>query len=298
MTSPEPATHFKYRVNLSTKDVARTPVFKGISISYSDTDQPLTYANGYVTPNVTAMTKDTAFLYTIGYDLAAGQNLRQIAIAVPGYTELNYVYSTDAADTLDATAEMTAPDTLTVTLASNLTDTVVDGTDYLEISFNTSLWKSSHTFSAYLYNEGLNDGAGGLKVWENTDVGSSTVMVNTIADNILTDVKALPKVFTPNNDGINDFTVIEFSLVKVETDVMVKIFSTDGSLVTTVFDENMPPSDYRPHGNPALAKALPGYWNGEDEDGDLVPPGIYIYQVIAKADDSDVIEGGTVVVAY
>ena len=46
------------------------------------------------------------------------------------------------------------------------------------------------------------------------------------------------------------------------------------------------------------AKKLPGYWNGKDEDGELVPPGIYVYQVIAETDEGDVVEGGTVVVAY
>jgi flagellar hook assembly protein FlgD len=117
---------------------------------------------------------------------------------------------------------------------------------------------------------------------------------------ILDDVKANPKVFTPNNDNKNDFTVIEFTLAKVNTDITIKIFSPNGSLVTTILDdEYKDASDYRAMaGDIGGAREMPGYWDGTDEDGDLVPPGIYIYQVIADTDEGDVTEGGPVVVAY
>jgi len=148
----------------------------------------------------------------------------------------------------------------------------------------------------------MNDGAGPLMVWENKELGSDTVIVSSLLKSILTNVKAVPKVFTPNNDGKNDFTVIEFTLAKVETNVMIKMFNTSGSLVTTVTDEVLGNRAYFISEKSAQtigeAKTLPGYWDGKDEDGDLVPPGIYIYQVIADTDDGDVIEGGTVVVAY
>jgi len=132
-------------------------------------------------------------------------------------------------------------------------------------------------------------------------LGSNTVIVSSLLKSILTDVKAVPKVFTPNNDGKNDFTVIEFTLAKVETNVKIKVFSTSGTLVATITDEKLGNRAYlveKSAQNIGEAQALPGYWDGKDEDGDLVPPGIYVFQVIADTDDKDVIEGGTVVVAY
>jgi gliding motility-associated-like protein len=138
-------------------------------------------------------------------------------------------------------------------------------------------------------------------VWENRDLGSWTVLTSTITKGVLSEVKAVPKVFTPNGDGINDFTVIEFSLSKITAKMKIKIFDTRGGLVTTIFDDNLEPAPWFVKdklGNTTAARNMPGYWDGTDEDGDLVPPGVYLYQVVAETDDGDKVESGTVVVGY
>jgi len=295
--SPEPATHFQYRVNLSTQDLNSTPVFKKFSVEYSNTNQPVTACDGYVTPNAVPMDKETRFLYSLSYQLAAGQNIGELAIAVPSYSTLNYVYSSDTKDTLDVTVRSTI-DTLYVSFSPALTNVTAGGADTLYVSFNSSLLRSAHRFDAFLFNSTGNDGAGGVKAWENISLGSNMVTVSQLVDSIITDVTAAPKVFTPNSDGMNDFTVIEFRLAKVQTNIMVNIYSTDGTLVTTVYDDILPPSNYSAPGDMATAKTLPGAWDGTDQDGDMVPPGIYIYQVIAETDDEDIVESGTVVLAY
>jgi len=104
-------------------------------------------------------------------------------------------------------------------------------------------------------------------------------------------VKANPKVLTPNNDNKNDFTVLEFRLSKAETRVKIKIFSTEGTLVRTLHDGVLEPRDY-------IDDNAPGRWDGKNKDGDLVPPGIYVFQVIADTDEGVKAKTGTVVVAY
>ena len=253
--SPEPATHFRYRVTLKTDDLLKTPVFEKLELTYSLTGQPVSYAGGYVTPNYVAMGADSTFIYTFDYTFnssasAANQNIKSVAISVPGYSIPNYVYCSDLTDTLfvdnGMTDEGSTIDTLYVSFDTPITDTDADGAGTIEVSFNTSLLRSSHTFEAFLFNANWNDNAGGIKVWENIAGGSNTVVVSTILKGILNDVKANPKVFTPNNDGKNDFTVIEFTLAKVSTDITIKIYSPDGSLVATILDEEFKePSDYR-----------------------------------------------------
>jgi hypothetical protein len=45
--------------------------------------------------------------------------------------------------------------------------------------------------------------------------------------------------------------------------------------------------------------SAPGYWDGRDDDGDLLPPGIYIYQIeVDMKGGSDAVKSGTVVLAY
>ena len=301
--SPEPATHIRYRVLLETQDTGKTPVFKRIDISYSNTSQPVSYADGYVIPNKIPMGMDSTFTYIMSYSLNAGHNIKSLAISVPSPAVLNYVYSLSA-DTLDIDEDLThtTKDTLYVVLADSLTDSDVSAVDSLYVSFVSKLMGGNHTFDAFLFDTALNDSAGGIKLWENTELGSNSVTASTVLSSILSSVKAIPKVFSPNGDGKNDFTVIEFNLAKVNTDVMIKIFNTAGTLVTS-FEQYLVNGSYTVPKEPVLkseatARTMPGFWDGKDDDGDLVPPGIYIYQVIAETDEGDEVENGTVVVAY
>jgi len=298
--SPEPATHLQYRVNFSTEDFGRTPRFKRLSVSYSKTDQPVASAFGYITPNRVAMGADSTYTYVLAYKLNAGQDIKNVQIAVPGYSTINYAYSSDLGANLDidTAASYSTIDTLSVVFTNSVKDTKAGAADTLYINFNTKLYKSSHVFDAQITNSNGNDGAGPVKVWENTTLGSNIVVISSILKSVLTDVKAVPKVFTPNSDGKNDYAVIEFTLAKVQTKVKIKIFSTAGSLVATICDEDLGARRYEIGGNYAGAKNLPGYWDGKDEDGDMVPPGIYVYQVIADTDSGNITENGTIVVAY
>jgi flagellar hook assembly protein FlgD len=135
-----------------------------------------------------------------------------------------------------------------------------------------------------------NDGAGLVKVWENPDM-PWIVSTNTITGEMLSQVKANPKVFTPNNDGKNDFTVLQFILSLTRTKVKINIFSTEGTLVRSLYDGTLEAHAY-------TDDRAPGRWDGKNKDGDLVPPGIYIFQVIADTDEGVKAKTGTVVVAY
>ena len=298
--SPEPATHLQYKVNLSTEDFGRTPKFKEFKVTYSKDEQPVANAFGYVTPNRVAMGADSTYTYVLAYKLNAGQDIKNIKISVPGSSVVNYVHSSDlgANVELDQTASYSTIDTLSIVFKTPVTDIKAGAADTLYINFNTKLFKSSHQFEAQIVNSKGNDGAGAIKVWENTTLGSNTVVISSILKSVLTDVKAVPKVFTPNADGKNDYAVIEFTLAKVQTNVKIKIFNTAGSLVATICDEELGARGYQINKNFASAKTLPGYWDGKDEDGDMVPPGIYIFQVIADTDSGNITENGTIVVAY
>jgi len=308
LQSPEPASMIKYRVKLTTQDIYKTPVMKEITFSYSVDDQPVALADGYIVPNKVPMGVDTTFVHTISYDLNDGQDIDKVLISVPGYATVNYVQSTDGAGqtlTVDngGLTFSSTPDSLYLDFANSITDTDGAGPDSLYISFNTKLLRNIHNFNAWLYNSTNNDNAGGVSVWENRDLGSWTVMTSTIIKSVLSNVKAVPKVFTPNNDDTNEFTVIEFNLAKIAADLKIKIFNTSGSLVATIYDDKLEPGpwfvpDDQKRGNAGEAMKLPGYWDGTDEDGDLVPPGVYLYQVVADTDDGEKVESGTVVVGY
>jgi len=258
------------------------------------------------------MGADTSFVYKLEYTLASGtpvQNIKRVVISVPNFAQIDSVVSNDG---LAATTFKRVPftsystsDSLYVTLTDSLVNSDSKSPDILKVYLRTSLLVSQHDFISQVFNSRGNDGAGGIGVWENTDE-SWTVSTNTVMSDMLSDVKALPKAFTPNGDNINAFTVFEFTLAKVEAPVTIKIFNTEGNLVRELFNDRLIPRDYRVPSGPtgiktgsvADAKKLPGYWDGKDKDGDLVPPGIYVYQIVVKTDDGDKSKTGTVAVAY
>jgi hypothetical protein len=305
--SPEPATEFKYRITLLTDNVDRTPVFKTLNVTYSMVDQPLSFARSSISPTSVPMGVDTSFVYKLEYTLASGtpvQNIKNVVISIPNFSEVDSVYSSDK-NKLVQFAFRSTHDSLYVTLADSLVNSDNKGPDTLRIYLRTSLLKSQHDFTSLIYNSRGNDGAGGIDVWQNTDE-TWTVNTNTVLSELLTNVKALPKAFTPNGDHVNDFTVFEFTLAKVEAPVLIKIYGTDGTLVRELYNNRLTARDYRVPDGPAGmktgtendAKGLPGYWDGKNKDGDLVPPGIYVFQVIVKTDEGQKSKTGTVAVAY
>lgn len=302
-SSPEPALKFQYRIIMRSDDPGKTPALTSFKVSYSTTAQPLLSGRGRVTPNVVPMNVDTTFVYSLSYSLDTGQNIKNLAIAVPTYATVSSIVLQSVtggvattvstlADTTDYTSSSTS-DSLLVTFVTPIT--VVAGTENrLVITFQTRLLSYDHDFTAGVMNSTANDSAGFVEVWEDTDSAQSwTVTASTMLDDVLIDASPRPKVLSPNGDSRNDFAVIGFTLAKITTRVKINIFSTDGKRVRKVCDRSLSPSKYSEYTTDA-----PGYWDGKDDDGDLVPPGIYIYQIVVDTDGGDKVKTGTVVVAY
>jgi len=290
--SPEPATEFKYKVTLVTDHVSRTPVFRALSVSYS-TIQPLVDGTASVVPTNVKMGEPTDFTYTLKYSLAAGQDLKTMDIMVPNYAKVTRVFSSDANKDVPFTFSSTS-DKLTVTFTSPIKNTDGQSPDSLKIYFSAALLKNTHKFESLVYNSTLNDSLNGVKIREDynkSPLRTWLVTTSTIVSDIISKAQARPKVFTPNGDRKNDYTVFEFRLAKAETKIKIKIFDTAGNLVKKLYDGKLTPRDY-------IGDNDPGRWDGKNDDNSLVPPGIYIYQIQADTDDGLKVESGTVVVAY
>ena len=94
------------------------------------------------------------------------------------------------------------------------------------------------------------------------------------ADEVIEDVAITPNPFTPNGDGVNDVVHIGFSVFRVQVlrPVTVRIFSLGGRLVRTL-------PERRVSAGPQTFD-----WNGEGDNGRLLPPGLYACQIDIEAD--------------
>jgi flagellar hook assembly protein FlgD len=140
---------------------------------------------------------------------------------------------------------------------------------------------------------------------ENVDIDPDTgepyswsVFAASFLKKSLIDVKTNPRVFSPDGDGICDYTVIEFTASKLDIprDVEIQIFDLNGNVVRDLVKESVVAGQYT--GLFSSPEDAVGYWDGTDDDGDLLPPGVYIYRVELKLSGGSEISTGTVTMSY
>ncbi|MSR84104.1 MAG: hypothetical protein EXS58_14470 [Candidatus Latescibacteria bacterium] len=118
-------------------------------------------------------------------------------------------------------------------------------------------------------------------------VGNLSVEVP-IARNLLINVEAVPLVFTPNGDGINDQAAIHYDITNIvrPSPVEIRICDLSGRLVRHLYAA----AD--------LSGRFARPWDGRNDDGEQVPPGTYLYTVDLKAGTGSQRQLGAVGVAY
>ena len=105
---------------------------------------------------------------------------------------------------------------------------------------------------------------------------------------LIVSVDVTPNPFTPNGDGINDETRICYSLLHLTapTSVEVEIYALSGRTLRTLY------AGQDINGNYVWM------WDGKDDNGSMVTPGIYVYRIRVDADTGKETWMGTVSVAY
>ena len=105
---------------------------------------------------------------------------------------------------------------------------------------------------------------------------------------LLINAGATPKVFTPNGDGFNETTVLDYDVTSLigRAEVTTRIYDLSGRLVREVYTGTDKSGRY--------ARS----WDGTDAFGNAVPPGSYLYRISVDADSGNEEKNGIVVVAY
>jgi hypothetical protein len=142
----------------------------------------------------------------------------------------------------------------------------------------------------------VSDGERPLEVPQGASAGDATgeyegdgVAVATSArGNQLLRVRVDPPVITPNGDGTNDEAVLLFEVLEVtgQMGVGVEIRDLTGHLVRQLQDQDQSVGTYEQR------------WDGRDDHGQLVPPGIYLIVVSADTDGSSFEEMRVLHLAY
>lgn len=108
-----------------------------------------------------------------------------------------------------------------------------------------------------------------------------------VTNNLLVNVRAVPSVLTPNDDDVNDETLIKYDItnVSIPARVEIELFDLSGRRVLTLIEE-------RASGRHEIA------WDGTDEGGTLVAPGNYVLAISLRTNAGDERALAVVAVTY
>ncbi|AFH50698.1 Hypothetical protein IALB_2995 [Ignavibacterium album JCM 16511] len=112
-------------------------------------------------------------------------------------------------------------------------------------------------------------------------LGGTPGFVNSIFaenTNLQLNISVSPNPFSPDNDGFEDFTIINYNLSKSVSQIKLKIFDSRGRLVRTIYSN-------QPGGSAGSV-----IFDGLNDDGNALRMGIYIVLLEALNDNSGTVE--------
>jgi hypothetical protein len=283
----EPRRYFQYRLLLRTTTL-ETPQVNGVKFSYQH-NLLADSTSATITPDTVNVLSASILTYSIAAKVSpTSLGIDTIKILTPSPSIVRSV-SINGVET--AYQYSPKSDRIVIgfpqTISSNATINVVFSTKMIqsgnfpsEIVSKIAPW-NPQTIDAAKNASGYN--------WTVTTAGVPlTPLVDVLID---------PNPFTPNSDGKNDITLIDFSVTKIEIPkpLRIRIFDLTGRKIRTVADviSGVNPyfGDPRKGGNAFV-------WDGRDDSGSLVRPGVYIVQVSLDVDNGGQVVTKSVVVAY
>jgi len=156
------------------------------------------------------------------------------------------------------------------------------GADIVRISFSSRVFLSGATFAAEVGRSTQADN------WQRVDpadpvgdelaVGEGLTVLTTAHRGQIGTIEVDPAIFTPNGDGINDAAVFSFAVLKVNVarQVVVYLYDLAGREVRRL-------SERRNMANGLYSLV----WDGRDEGGILVSPGLYLARIEVDDDAGD-----------
>jgi hypothetical protein len=294
---PEPARYLQFEARLASRDLLVGPRLDSLLVEFEQVPATTARLAASVQPNLVPIGVDTTFTYTLTLESdGEAEGIERLAILTSGLArpDLDAVQGLGGS-AVDRDASYTTNDSLIVAFAPPLS-----GNLEITVPFNDRLLTTSHTYRGLAFAPARSGLVVPERSGEDPLTGApfslSTEVLN-FAIPILDEVEAVPPVFSPNGDRINDEVVIAFTLAKVRrTPVTIEIFDLGGRLVRTLSSTLLDAGRYAPTlGSPSR---LPGRWDGRDEEQQIVAPGLYMYRVKVDLEPNDIAISGVVGVAF
>jgi len=275
---PEPVRGLEYRLVLETADPVITPAFGELAVDWD----PVLVARqvlGSVQPETARKGDETHVVYRVELEIGAedyGVELLELGMALS--VEAIRLNGADLAYNWHADNEQGSTQ---VSFGRPLRDSGV-----LEIA-GKGLFLKDQTAIPVAVGSRAQEALDGYLNWQNageSPAGTWTVRGIGLPPGLLSEVEVSPRPFSPFRDERLAFGFVVGNLQQ-PTEVSLEIFSLGGTKVRRLSQIGG-------------ARAYHLEWDGHDQDGRLLAPGLYLYKVRVDAEDNAASRTGTLVVAY
>ncbi len=164
--------------------------------------------------------------------------------------------------------------------------------ELIEIDFQTEIFKFGTVFSGRIF-----DSRQPTEVPQSVTPGDADVLEESdrlsvdlvrLGESTINELVLTPRVFSPNGDGINDAVRIEYDLLNLDGAVPVQatLYDLSGRSLGVVVEAA------------AASGRFTAQWDGRDNAGKIVAPGLYLLRLSVDADKGEEIRQAVISVAY
>ena len=276
--SPSPRRYMEVDVKLVSNASDRAATLDFLAINFTP---PLaSRVLGEISPQQAQPGEPTEFTYYLRPENASGFD----RLAVESDTPVRFTSVAHNGTTLDAQMDITESGFL-VHLPNHIrTDQLI------ELKFESSVFRQSTRFDVFLQDSRQDE-----SVRQRVDPGDATDLVESstnvvslpVSLELLANMSLSSKAITPNGDGINDELTLEIALVNVlmPRPLRLRLYDLAGR---PVYD----------HSEDSRAGQRKLVWDGLDNRGDRVVPGLYMLEVLVEGDAGDEKAQALISVAY
>ena len=273
ISSPSPRRYAIVEATLRSDDPGQGALLRGMHIAL---DWPLaSQVIGEVQPRQTQQRGErTTFTLSLQPQFQAdNRGFDQVLVVLPSGAAVDLEEVVVGAERVRyGPEEVTRVETGTDSLWVQLPAPVAKGEGFVALQFSGVLYLASNAFAVQV---GL--GEGDERVWQRVDAGAgrSLQVLTPFSGGLLGEVAASSNPFTPNGDGVNDVVELVFPVFAVQGTkaLVLEVYGLDGQRV-----RQMVPVVAHAAGVQRLT------WDGRDDQGRLLPPGLYLCRVGMEVD--------------
>ena len=251
---------------------------------------------GEIWPLDVERTESTSFTYSVRPTLGTNENQGFDRLEIFTLTRADSVRSVrvDGREYIDQQTPEILDDRIIVSFPrlSGQDDTF----KLIEVEFDAHVVRYGTTFQGWVFDSEANEVKQLIDAGDATsDFPGNALGVRTIGlgAELIAAVDVGPNPFTPNGDGINDQVRFQFQLHELSTPraLTVTIYDLSGKQVRQLNQEGVVRGLFSDGADAPT-------WDGLDNHGSIVAPGIYLYRIALDADKGEEELTGTLSVAY